>query len=152
MGGSLRRLALIGTDVLFVALATIVAVVLRGYFDTVSDSLVALMPYSFISIGCAFVIFLVGGLDRTPWRYSSVPDHLQVIILTVLAILLALVLTFALNRLTPVARSLPVLQGGLIVSILIAARSASRFWYTRQIHNNANGNGRPNNNRTRRCS
>jgi lipopolysaccharide/colanic/teichoic acid biosynthesis glycosyltransferase len=144
LGGSLRRLALVATDVLFVASATIVAVVLRGYFDTVSDSLVALMPYSFISIGCAFVIFLVGGLDRTPWRYSSVADHLQVIVLTVLAILLALVLTFALNRLTPVARSLPVLQGGLIVSILIAARSAARFWYTRQIHNNANGNGRLN--------
>ena len=100
------------------------------------------MPYSFISLGCASIVFLVGGLDRTPWRYSSVADHLQVIVLTVLVILLALVLTFAFNRLEPVARSLPVLQGGLIVSILIAARSAARFWYTRQIH--INGNGRAN--------
>jgi lipopolysaccharide/colanic/teichoic acid biosynthesis glycosyltransferase len=97
------------------------------------------MPYSFISLGCASVIFLVGGLDRTPWRYSTVADHFQVIILTILAILLALVFTFALNRLQPVARSLPVLQGGLIVSILIAARGAARFWYTRQIHINGNG-------------
>jgi lipopolysaccharide/colanic/teichoic acid biosynthesis glycosyltransferase len=141
-GGELRRLTLISIDLFFVALATIVAVVLRGYFDTVSESLVALMPYSFISLGCAFVIFLVGGLDRTPWRYSSVADHLQVIVMTVLTTLLALVLTFALNRLQPVARSLPVLQGGLIVSILIAARSAARFWHTRQIH--INGNGRVN--------
>jgi lipopolysaccharide/colanic/teichoic acid biosynthesis glycosyltransferase len=138
----LRRLTLILIDLLFVALATIIAVVLRGYFDTVSESLIALMPYSFVSLGCASVIFVVGGLDRTPWRYSSVADHLQVIVLTVLAILLALVLTFALNRLAPVARSLPVLQGGLIVSILIAVRSAARFWYTRQIH--ANGNDRAN--------
>ena len=100
------------------------------------------MPYVFISIGCASVVFLVGGLDRTPWRYSSVADHLQVIVLSVLAILLALVLTFALNRLEPVARSLPVLQGALIVSILVFARSAARFWYARQIH--INGNGRAN--------
>jgi lipopolysaccharide/colanic/teichoic acid biosynthesis glycosyltransferase len=59
--------------------------------------------------------------------------------LTVLAILLALVLTFALNRLEPVARSLPVLQGGLIVSILIVARSAARFRHARRIHTNGNG-------------
>jgi lipopolysaccharide/colanic/teichoic acid biosynthesis glycosyltransferase len=140
----LRRLALISIDLLFVALATIAAVMLRGYFD-VSDSLIALMPYGFISVGCASAIFLVGGLDRTPWRYSSVADHLQVIVLTILTILLALVLTFALNRLAPVARSLPVLQGGLIVSILIVARSAARFWHTRQIHANRsalNGNDR----------
>ena len=141
-GGDLRRLTLISIDLLFVALATIIAVMLRGYFDSVSESLLALMPYSLISLGCASVIFLVGGLDRTPWRYSSVADHLQVIVLTALAILLALVLTFALNRLEPVARSLPVLQGGLIVSILIVARSAARFWHTRQIH--INGNSRAN--------
>jgi lipopolysaccharide/colanic/teichoic acid biosynthesis glycosyltransferase len=124
------------------ASATIVAVMLRGNFDTVSDSLIILMPYVFISIGCALVVFLAGGVDRTPWRYSSVADHLQVIILSVLAILLALVLTFALNRLEPVARSLPVVQGGLVISILVFARSAARFWYARQIH--VNGLGRPN--------
>ena len=137
--GVVHRLRLISIDLLFVALATVVAVMLRGYFDTVSESLVALMPYSFISLASAFLVFFVGGLDRTPWRYSSVSDHLQLIILTSLAILLALVLTFALNRLQPVARSLPVLQGGLIVCVLIAARSAARFWYTRQIHTNGNG-------------
>ena len=138
----MRRLTLIATDLFFVALATIVAVVLRGYFDSIEESVIALLPYSLISVGCASVIFFVGGLDRTPWRYSSVADHLQVIVLTVLALLLTLVLTFALNRLQPVARSLPVLQGGLIVSILIAARSTARFWYTRQIHTNGNGRGK----------
>ena len=97
------------------------------------------MPYTLISLGCASVIFLVGGLDRTPWRYSSVADHLQVILLTVLAILFALVLTFALNRLEPVARSLPVFQAALIVCTLLAARSIARIWRTRQIHNNGNG-------------
>jgi lipopolysaccharide/colanic/teichoic acid biosynthesis glycosyltransferase len=134
----LRRLTLVSFDLFFVALATIVAVMLRGYYDTVSESLIALMPYSFVSLGCAFVVFLAGGLDRTPWRYSSVADHLQVIVLTVLAMLLALVVTFALNRLEPVARSLPVFQSGLIISFLVSARSAARFWHARRIHINGN--------------
>jgi lipopolysaccharide/colanic/teichoic acid biosynthesis glycosyltransferase len=141
----MRRLKLISIDLLLVAAATVIAVMLRGNFETVSDSLNILMPYTFISVGCASVIFLAAGLDRTPWRYSSVVDHLQVVVLTVLAILLALVLTFALNRLEPVARSLPVFQGALVVSILIAARSAARFWHTRKIHTNGSGraNGQP---------
>ena len=92
-----------------------------------------------ISVGCAFIVFLVSGLDRTPWRYSTVADHLQIIVLTVLVILLTLGLTFAANRLDGVARSLPVLQGILIVSILISARTAARFWFARQIHKNGNG-------------
>jgi lipopolysaccharide/colanic/teichoic acid biosynthesis glycosyltransferase len=138
----LRRLILISIDLLVVAAATIAAVMLRGNFDTVSISLTVLMPYIFISVGCAFVVFLVAGLDRTPWRFSSVADHLQVVVLTVLSILLALVLTFALNRLEPVARSLPVFQAALIVSILIFARSVARLWYARQIQ--INGKGRVN--------
>ena len=109
----LRRLILISIDLLLVAFATVLAVVLRGNFDTVQEALIILMPYMFISIGCAFIVFLVGGLDRTPWRYSSVADHLQIIMLTVLVILLTLGLTFAANRLEGVARSLPVMQGGI---------------------------------------
>src|SRR5215472_7582185 len=100
------------------------------------------MPYIVISVGCASFVFLVAGLDRTPWRFSTVADHLQVVVLTVLAVLLALVLTFALNRLQPIARSLPVFQAALIVSILISARGVARFWYARQIH--INGNARAN--------
>jgi len=137
-----RRLTFISIDLLLVAAATVIAVMLRGYFDSVSASLIILMPYVFISVGCASFVFLVAGLDRTPWRYTTVADYFQIIVLTTLAILLALVFTFALNRLEPVARSLPVLQGGLIVSILICARSTTRFRHARRI--DINGNGRAN--------
>src|SRR5262245_54023171 len=104
---------------------------LRGTFDTIQDALITLLPYIFISVGCAFIVFLLGGLDRTPWRYSSVADHFQIIVLTVLVILLALVFTFHTDRLEGVARSLPVFQGALIVTFLVSARCAARFWYAR---------------------
>jgi lipopolysaccharide/colanic/teichoic acid biosynthesis glycosyltransferase len=112
---------------------------LRGNFGTPFNSLVELTPYICVSIGCASVVFLLGGLDRTPWQYSSVAKHLQIIVLTALAVLLALVFSFAANRLEGVARSLPVLQGGLIVSILICARSAARFLHARRLNNKASG-------------
>ena len=134
--GEVRHLALLSIDLFIVAAATVFAVILRGNFDSVSSSLIILSPYIFASVGSAAAVFALAGLDRTPWRYSSVGDHLQVVILTVLVILLALVLTFALNRLEPVARSLPVVQGALIISILVCARSAARFLHARQIHLN----------------
>jgi len=136
--GDLRRLALIFVDLFFVALATVLAVLLRGSFETISDSLEISTPYILISVGCAFFVFLAAGLDRTPWRYSSVADHLQVIVLTVLAILLSLVITFALNRLESVARSLPVVQGALIVSVLVSLRNAARFWHARRTRLESN--------------
>jgi lipopolysaccharide/colanic/teichoic acid biosynthesis glycosyltransferase len=129
-----HRFILLSIDLLFVASATILAVMLRGNFESVTGSVIVLTPYIFTSVGCALVIFFVAGLDRTPWRYSSVADHFQVVILTVFSVLLALVLTFALNRLTPVARSLPVVQGALIISVLICARSTARLWHARQIN------------------
>src|SRR5712691_10786162 len=114
---------------------------LRGNFDTVEATLTALMPYMFIFLGSASIVFLGSGLDRTPWRYSSVADHLQIIVLTALAVLIALVLTFAANRLEGVARSLPVLQGGLIVTFLVLARGVARSWFAGQRGTNGiNGN------------
>jgi lipopolysaccharide/colanic/teichoic acid biosynthesis glycosyltransferase len=136
--GTLRRLVLISTDLLLVVSATVVAVLLRGDFVSIEDKLTTLLPYISISLGAAFLVFFVGGLDRTLWRHSSVRDHLQIIVLTGLTILLALVITFVVNRLDGVARSLPVLQGGLIVIMLIFARSATRFWHARGIHINGN--------------
>ena len=135
----MRRLSLISIDLLLVALATVLAVVLRGNFDTVQEALLVLTPYMFISVASASIIFFVGGLDRTPWRYSSVADHIQIIILTVLIILLTLGLTFAANRLEGVARTLPIIQAGLIITTLIFARGAAQFLFKRQIHKSADG-------------
>jgi lipopolysaccharide/colanic/teichoic acid biosynthesis glycosyltransferase len=126
------------TDILLVVSATVVAVILRGDFVSIEDKLTTLLPYIFISLGTAYLVFFAGGLDRTLWRHSSFGDHFQIIVLTGLTILLALVITFVVNRLDGVARSLPVLQGCLIVIVLISVRSAARFWYARRIH--ANGN------------
>src|SRR6516225_8727259 len=104
-GGDLRRLVLMSTDILLVVSATVVAVILRGDFVSIEDKLTTLLPYIFISLGTAYLVFFAGGLDRTLWRHSSFGDHFQIIVLTGLTILLALVITFVVNRLDGVARS-----------------------------------------------
>src|SRR6516165_5107561 len=86
-GEGLRRLALISIDLFLVASATLFAVMLRANFDTISETVTNLTPYILISIGCASAVFVTAGLDRTPWRYSSVGEHLQVVVLTILAVL-----------------------------------------------------------------
>src|SRR5262249_28312729 len=123
---------LISADLLLVTLATLLAVALRGNFDTAQEALIASTPYMVIFLGVISVAFVVCGLDRTPWQYSSVADHLQIIALTVLAILITLVFTFAVNRLEGIARTLPALQGGFIVILLVSARGTARFWSAKQ--------------------
>jgi lipopolysaccharide/colanic/teichoic acid biosynthesis glycosyltransferase len=135
----LRRLTLISIDLLLVAFATFLAVLLRENFYLVQGKLIALIPYTLFCLGSGSIVFFAAGLDRTPWRYSSFADQLQIIVLTVLLILLALLLTFTVNRLDGVARSLPVLQGILIVSALGSARVVARFWFRIQIRVPSNG-------------
>jgi lipopolysaccharide/colanic/teichoic acid biosynthesis glycosyltransferase len=143
----LRRPIWISIDLFLVALATVLAILLRDNVDVGQEwySIRNTFPFIYISLGVASIVFLVGGLDRTPWRYSSVPDYVQIIVLTALVVLIASVFTFAVNRLEGIARSLPILQGLLIVSVLISARSAARIWFGRQIHRNGSGqvNGYP---------
>ena len=134
-----HRLILTSIDLLLVAFATILAITLRGNFDSVQEALMTLIPYIVITLGCASIVFFLGGLDRTPWRYSSIADYVQVIVLIILVILLALVFTFAANRLEGVARSLPIIQFIITVATLVAARAAARFWFARQIYKNGNG-------------
>ena len=131
--GPLRRVTVISIDVLLVALATFIAVVVRADYDVLQDKFVSLLPYIATFLGATFVVFLIGGIHRTPWRYSSVGDHLHIIVLTILVTLLALVITFTINRLDGVSRSLPLLQGPLVVTILIGARGIARLLYARKI-------------------
>jgi lipopolysaccharide/colanic/teichoic acid biosynthesis glycosyltransferase len=135
----LRRANLLLIDALLVAVATVLAVLLRENFDIGQEKIIALIPFAGISVVVATTVFFVGGVDRTLWQYSSFADYKQIIILTVLAVLVTMVFTFAVNRLDGVARTLPVLQGGLIVGALISARVAARYWLRRKTCQPAQG-------------
>jgi lipopolysaccharide/colanic/teichoic acid biosynthesis glycosyltransferase len=134
----LRRPILLSIDVLLVAFATVMAIFLRGDIGQEVDFL-NFIPFVSISVGVASVVFFLGGLDRTLWRYSSIADYSQILFLSVLVVLTTFVLTFAVNRLYGIARSLPILQIALTVTMLISARSAARIWFGRQKYGNLKG-------------
>jgi lipopolysaccharide/colanic/teichoic acid biosynthesis glycosyltransferase len=127
----LRRLILLSIDLLLVVFATVMAILLRGDIGQEID-FTNFMPFVSISTGVASFIFFLGGLDRGLWRYSSISDYSQIVVLSVLVVLTTFVFTFAVNRLNGIARSLPILQLSLIVIMLISARSAARVWHGRQ--------------------
>src|SRR5262249_15584811 len=129
-GKMLRRPILLSVDLLLVAFATVMAILLRGDIGQEIHS-INFIPFVSISVGVAAIVFFLGGLDRTLWRYSSIADYSQIIILSVLVVLTTFVLTFAVNRLHGIARSLPVFQVSLIITMLISARSAARTYFGR---------------------
>src|SRR6516164_524624 len=124
----LRRAILLSIDALFVAAATVLAIVLRDSFDVGQEKMVSVIPFIGISIVVSTIVFFVGGLDRSLWRYSSLTDYRQIIVLSILAVLATFVFTFAFNRLEGIARSLPVLRAVLVITMLISARVGGRRW------------------------
>jgi lipopolysaccharide/colanic/teichoic acid biosynthesis glycosyltransferase len=134
-GKMLRRPILLSIDLLLVAFATVMAILLRGDIGEEID-FTYFIPFVSISIGVASIVFFVGGLDRTLWQYSSLVDYSRIVILSVLVVLTTFVLTFAVNRLHGIARSLPILQFSMIVAVLISTRSVTRTWFGRQRYQN----------------
>ena len=130
----MRRAILISIDVCLVGFATILAILLRDNFDVADEKIENLIPFVLISLGVASIVFLAGGLDRALWRYSSVADYLQVILLSALVVLITAVVTFGVNRLDGVARSLPILQALMMVGALVSARGGARAWFAKQTH------------------
>src|SRR5438034_6023404 len=108
-GIMLRRPILLSIDLLLVVFATVMAIWLRGDIGQEID-FTNFIPFVSISVGVASIIFFLGGLDRSLWRYSSIPDYSQIVVLSVLVVLTTFVFTFAVNRLHGIARSLLILQ------------------------------------------
>src|SRR5262249_53768022 len=70
---------------------------------------------------------LFAGLNRTLWRFSTFSDITRVSVGVVATVLLAMALAFAFNRMENVARSLPILQGLLMLIALVSVRVGMRL-------------------------
>jgi lipopolysaccharide/colanic/teichoic acid biosynthesis glycosyltransferase len=100
---------------------------LRDNFEFSSDRLEALAPYSAVSLVVAAVLFPVAGVNRSIWQYTSFREALRIAGAVAFSIALALGATFALNRLEGVARSLPLIEGLLLVAAMTGARMVMRL-------------------------
>ena len=125
----MRTWATLGLDLALLTVATVLALLLREnlYFDP--SKVADLMPYLAASLVVAVPVMPMFGLNRQLWRYSVMPDYSRVLIAIACIVLGACLITFTINRMEGVARSIPILQALLAVCILVGARIAVRSWY-----------------------
>jgi len=114
-------------DLALVALATFISLLLRDNFETSVDHLQALFPYLLATLGVSVATFPVFGASRGLWRYTSFDDGLNIASATIAAVIGAMAVCFSFNRLDGVPRSLPIIQGLLVVALLMGARLAARL-------------------------
>lgn len=119
-------------DLILFMLATMVALLLRDNLELHISRLSELAPYFAFSAFFAALIIPMSGLGRSIWRFSALPDYQRIVVVVLIVVLCAMAATFAVNRLTGVSRSLPILQGLLAVAFMIGARVLYRMLQARR--------------------
>lgn len=122
-----HRFVLLVLDLGLIALATVCALLLRDNFETRPEQMRALMPYLGLTLGTSSLVLAALGLNRSIWRMSAMSDYTRVVGAAVLIVASTVALGFLVNRLEGVARSLPIIQGVLIVAVLVGARVFARL-------------------------
>jgi lipopolysaccharide/colanic/teichoic acid biosynthesis glycosyltransferase len=117
---------LLFVDVVLVAVSTIAAIVLCSPEAPLS-ALARIGPYAIITLATAVPVLLVFRLNRTVWRFTSLSDSLSVVGATVAIVAVTIAVGFSFDRLANVPRSVPVMQGLLILYALGGIRIAMRI-------------------------
>jgi lipopolysaccharide/colanic/teichoic acid biosynthesis glycosyltransferase len=128
----LRIVVLILVDLFLIALATAVAFVLRDNLEIHAERAAASLPYLIITLGVATAVLLGSGASRAIWRYASMPDYIRLVVVALAIVGLTLTVSFSYNRMSDVARSIPILQWLLISVALIGSRVAYRQYRARR--------------------
>lgn len=124
----IRHLQLLFIDLALIAIATVVAAILRDNLEISEARLADLAPYLFFTLGVAFVVLPLLGTNRAVWRFSTIADYLRILIATIAIIGGAVAFGFAFNRMDGVARALPIIQALLILFALVGVRISRRLW------------------------
>lgn len=130
-----RKYALLAVDLCWVAVSPFAALCLRDNFAPYKQAFEAAIPYSFLGVVIAAIVFPIAGLNRSLWRYTSLTELMRLQLAVTITVLLALLVTFAQTRLTDISRSLPLLQWFFLVGVMTGTRLAIRAWRERTAVN-----------------
>ncbi len=129
-----RKTALaLGIDLAF-ALATVPAALflrLGHSVTSVDPILIAWMMGSYVAIAAA--VFLFFGTHRGVWRYTSVDEMIRIAKAAAISVLIFLPILFISNRLEGVPRSVPIIQGCLLIILIGGSRIAYRLFRQRNV-------------------
>lgn len=124
------RLISLLVDLFLVAIATVFALLLRENFEVSEERLIAFGPHLLFTLIAAALALPSFGIHRSLSRLTSLIDYLRICAAAVAIVAGALALGFVATRLDGIARSLPVLQGLLIVVLLVGLRVSIRLRHT----------------------
>src|SRR4029077_7087026 len=113
------------------ALTPFVALLIRDNFIFYAPHWQDITGYAAISFFVLSVALLIGGSHKVLWQYTSLPDVLKIIAIVTVALVLAVAVSFLESRLEGVARSVPVIQWFLLISVIVGTRMAFRVWRER---------------------
>ena len=120
------RYAFFIIDLVLIVVASLMAVALRGVsIDALLGSVYHLV-FAGVAATTALVIWPLAGLLRRPWRYFAVSDAIHLLAAVTAVVLITLFAMFTINRSDFVARSVPLLQWCLCLTLLVVARIGVR--------------------------
>lgn len=132
MLGSTRRFRVYIADFAIIVLAGVVAFLLRQNFDFDFDRLQDGWVYHASIIVLAALIIPMLGLDRSIWRFTSLPDYIRAFTACFLVIAGASLITFGTNRFEGLARSLPFIHIVVATFLMVGARVLFRYKHHRR--------------------
>ncbi len=122
----MRRFKSILFDLCLIGLATVAALLLRDNFDYSPERMAALVPHLVVTVTAAAVVLPIMGVDRTLWRFSGLSEYWRLVAACAIIVFSAVMLSFAINRMENVARSIPVMQGLIMIALLVGVRLSMR--------------------------
>jgi lipopolysaccharide/colanic/teichoic acid biosynthesis glycosyltransferase len=132
-----RKSLLLSYDLLWVAVSPFLALALRHNLQLPIEQSYQLLSYAGFLVAIAAVVFVIAGLHRHLWHAATFSDLLRIMIAVSAVLAIALGLTFTLNRLESVPRSVPLIQWFLMVGGIAAGRILARLLQERKAVNPA---------------
>jgi lipopolysaccharide/colanic/teichoic acid biosynthesis glycosyltransferase len=128
MGGvTVRKVFVLSYDLLWVAVSPFLALTLRHDLHLPINQSYQLISYAGFLVAIAALVFVIAGLHRHLWHAATFADLLRIMIAVSAVLAVALALTFTVNRLESLPRSVPIIQWILLVGGIAAGRVLARF-------------------------
>jgi lipopolysaccharide/colanic/teichoic acid biosynthesis glycosyltransferase len=116
-------------DLLWAALAPLIAIMLRNDFALSPDEVDGTIVYVATSFAVALIIFPLFSMRLDIWEYTTPADLARVAIAVAVSVMLVTFLVFAINRSYGVARSVPFLHFMILLLPLLTARIGYRVFH-----------------------
>lgn len=130
----MRRVKSLLLDLCLIACATILALLLRDNLEFAPHRFAGLLPYLALTLAVAAIVLPLARIDRTLWRFSGLNEYWRLAGSCLVIVLCAVMISFAINRGENVARSLPIIQTLLMITMLVLVRLTMRLHRFRHAH------------------